>query len=301
MSTSEDGFEHDRQACKSIFVGHGSGDKKYGEHASTLEQYDYHFSSGPKHVEKLREQGLAIPEERLIKIGNLRFDDYLNGTCDRERQLDTLGIQDRSRRNVLYAPTWKFGEGTFHRWVYPFATEITKRYNLIVRPHFHDRRSLRRVKLWARLHRIKHVYFSNPATVVGADAMPGFAASDLLISDTSSMLYEYLVTRKPIVVIQSGYDGLHRMPGEMDIMECARVFDGSQDILQVIAAALADKDVERKCARLLHACFYFNDGRSVERAREFIHSLADSPAHRVQGGAGCVHERQVPRRGATMP
>jgi hypothetical protein len=279
LSTSEDGFQYNRRTCKSIFLGHGTGDKKYGAHASTLEQYDYHFISGPKHIEKIREQGLRIPEERFVKIGNLVFDDYLNGKVDREQQLARLGIRDRSRHNVLYAPTWQFGQGTFHQWVYPFAREITKRYNLIIRPHFHDRRYLNRVRLWARLNGIKNVYFSNPAAVVACNTMLDFAASDILISDTSSILYEYLVTRKPIVVVQNGYDGLHRMPSELDIMACAQVFDGSQDILQVIAVGLADKDCERKCANLLNACFYFNDGRAVERARTFVASL-DGPASR---------------------
>src|SRR5262249_10307239 len=75
LPTSEDGFQYNRQTCKSVFLGHGTGDKKYGDHASTLEEYDYHFISGPKHIEKIREQGLRIPEERFVKIGNLRFDD----------------------------------------------------------------------------------------------------------------------------------------------------------------------------------------------------------------------------------
>jgi len=277
LSTSEDFFQYNRQTCKSIFLGHGTGDKKYGDHnASTLEKYDYHFISGPKHVEKMREQGLRIPEERFVKIGNLRFDDYLNGKIDRERHLDRLGIRDRSRQTVLYAPTWKFGQGTFHQWVYAFAREITKRYNLIIRPHFHERRHLKRLRLWARLNGIKNVYFSNPAAVVACDTMLDFAASDILISDTSSILYEYLVTRKPVVVIQNGYGGLHRMPRELDIMSCAQVFDGSQDILQVIGAGLADKDCEEKYGKLLNDCFYFNDGRSVERARAFVRSLDDS-------------------------
>lgn len=106
--------------------------------------------------------------------------------------------------------------------------------------------------------------------------MLDFAASDVLISDTSSIVYDYLVTRKPVVVVQNGYHGLHRMPSDLDIMACARVFDGSQDILQVIGVGLADKDCEGKCATLLNACFYFNDGRSVERARAFVQSLGDS-------------------------
>ena len=58
-------------------MGHGAGDKKYGGSPHTLETYDYHFISGPKHLAKLKDVGINIPDERLISIGNPRFDYYL--------------------------------------------------------------------------------------------------------------------------------------------------------------------------------------------------------------------------------
>ncbi len=56
------------------------GDKKFGEGDTgrLLESYDYHFISGPKHLEKLRDSGVNIPESRRVEIGNLRFDGYVN-------------------------------------------------------------------------------------------------------------------------------------------------------------------------------------------------------------------------------
>ena len=146
ISASNAPIHSDKKKCITIFVGHGTGDKKYGPNVQYLENYDYHFISGPKHLEKLQDVGLNIPEERLVKIGNPRFDDYINNRINRLTELDRLGISDRTRKNVLYAPTWKWGNGTLLRYVYPFARTISKKYNLIIRPHHHDRRYIPEIK-----------------------------------------------------------------------------------------------------------------------------------------------------------
>jgi CDP-glycerol glycerophosphotransferase (TagB/SpsB family) len=255
-------------------VGHGTGDKKYGSNPRILEGYDYHFVSGPKHLEKLRDVGLNIPTEKLVRIGNLRFDDYVNDEIDREQELDRLGIVDRTRRNVLYAPTWKWGAGTLHSHVDRFAKEITKEHNLIVRPHHHDSIHIPRIRLWAKLNGIRHIYFSNPAEIVRSDTMRDFAVSDIMISDTSSILYEYLITRNPIIVVKNNYTDLHAMPDGMNIMTAVSVYDGTQSILRLLEQNLGRTRHTDTYDRLLNNCFYFNDGDSVTRAVSFIESLS---------------------------
>ena len=59
------------------------------------------------------------------------------------------------------------------------------------------------MQLWAKLRRIRHVYFSNTNDLLDRDTMTDFEVSDLLVSDTSSIQYEYLVTGKPIVIARS--------------------------------------------------------------------------------------------------
>lgn len=265
----------DHQKCKTIFVGHGTGDKKYGKNAKILESYDYHFISGPKHMEKLRDVKLNIPEKKLLKIGNLRFDDYVNNKIDREKVLDNLGVIDRSRKNVLYAPTWRFGEGTFRKYIHKFCREISKEFNLIVRPHYHDSKYILSTKMWAKIHGIKNVYFSNPSKLLTNDTMHDFMASDILISDTSSILYEYLITGKPIVVVKNDYKELHKMPDEMNIMKYAGIYDGSQDILKMVRENLLNQPYKDDYKKMLNSCFYYNDGKSVERAVNLLKSISN--------------------------
>ncbi|HCX73004.1 MAG TPA: hypothetical protein DHM37_04730, partial [Candidatus Cloacimonas sp.] len=131
----------------------------------------------------------------MVKIGNTRFDDYVNNKIDREHEMKRLGIIDKTRPNILYAPTWRWGNGTFNKYVYKFAQELTKDFNLIIRPHHHDSKKIYKVKLWAMSKGIKNIYFSNPNNLRSSDTMNDFIVSDLMISDTSSIVYEYLITR----------------------------------------------------------------------------------------------------------
>jgi hypothetical protein len=273
LSLSATAINCNHKKCKTIFIGHGVGDKKYGSGGKIFRNYDYHFISGPKHLEKLKDLNIRIPLGRLIKIGNLRFDDYLNHKIDKQKELDRLGIVERKRKNVLYAPTWRWGGGTLKRYIYRFAHEITKEFNLIIRPHHHERRYLPRLRCWMKLNGIKNVYFSNPSRLKKSDTMNDFAVSDILISDTSSILYEYLVTTNPIIIIKNEFTDFHHMPDKLNIMKHVSIFEGTQDIIKLIEQNLENEKDKKKYLELLNHCFYFNDGKSVDRALAFIKSL----------------------------
>ena len=261
----------DKNQCKSIFIGHGTGDKKYGGSFNSLETYDYHFISGPKHLSKIKDVGIEIPEEKLIKIGYPKFDDYVNQNVDKEKYYNYLGLKDRSRKNILYAPTWEWGDGTLHKYGKKFCQEISKDFNLIIRPHYHDRKHIRRMKSWAKKNGIEHIYFSNPANIISSNSINDFFVSDLMISDTSSIIYEYLITKKPIIIANNNYKDLHKMPDEMNVLKIAKKYDGD-DIISSINDSL-NEDSLSDYDQLLNNCFYFNDGKSSERAADFIFSL----------------------------
>lgn len=275
ISVSNTRLNCEPEKCKKVFIGHGTGDKTYGGDPTILESYDYHFITGPKHLEKILDVAVKIPNEKLIKIGNLRFDEYINREIDREKYLDHLGVIDRNRKTILYAPTWRWGKGTLKIYGETFCEELTKEYNLIIRPHFHDRNNITRLRLWAKTKGLSHLYFSNPADVLHHDTMSDFAISDLLISDTSSILYEYLITCNPIIIAHTDYNNLHQMPPSMDIRNVADVYDGTTgtDIVKMIHKNLADQKRRNDYQELLHHCFYFNDGQSTNRAVEFLKTI----------------------------
>jgi hypothetical protein len=269
----------DHPRAVTVFHEHGTSDKRYEGGASIggrkLRHYDYIFLSGPKNRERLRDTDLDIPEDRLIDIGALRFDDYLSGAFDREAALARLGVRDHSRINLLYAPTWRFGNGTFRRYARTFIDTLTRRYNLILRPHYHDRRYGSFVYQMARLRGVRHVYLSRPEDLAHHDTYAAFAASDLMLSDMSSVIYEYLVTRKPMIAVRSDFEARHTMPASLDALQHIEMFDGSQDLEGMIERTLAQHEARLPAyERLLRSCFHAPDGGAADRAASFLQELA---------------------------
>ena len=271
ISNSNTIIQRNKNIAKAIFMGHGTGDKRYGGKASALTSFDYHFISGPKHMEKIKDSNIRIPENNLVKIGNVRFDEIVNNNINISNYANYLGIKDRKRKTILYAPTWKWGAGTLHQYGYKFCKELSKEYNLIIRPHYFDRKYIHKFKLWTDLKGLKHIYFSNPANILSNDTMFDFALSDMLISDTSSILYEYLITQKPIIIAKTKNVDLHNMPPELDISTIARRFDEKNNILKVVESVFSNHDT-KNYNKMLHQCFYYNDGKSVERISDFLSS-----------------------------
>ena len=260
---------------KTIFVGHGTGDKKYGGNPEILLSYDYHFISGPKHLAKLYDVGINIPKDRLVSIGNPRFDYYLN-IKNKTNYLNFLGVKDLSLPTVLYAPTWKWGGGTLRKLVYNLSRKLSVRFNLIVRPHHFDIHLIPWLRLWVYLEGLENIYFSNPNNILNEDTMDVFASSDILISDTSSLIYEYLITGKPIIRVNTEDEqNLHNMPSEMTIFGKSDVLDpGNLDlIIDKINLNLNEQPYKHVYEKMLSDCFYFNDGASTKRAIDFISSI----------------------------
>tara|TARA_Y100001970_G_C14184193_1_gene831563 strand:+ start:647 stop:1702 length:1056 start_codon:yes stop_codon:yes gene_type:complete len=267
-------ISHDSN-IKTIFVGHGTGDKKYGGNPEILLSYDYHFISGPKHLAKLYDVGINIPKDCLISIGNPRFDYYLN-IKEKTKYLNYLGVKDLSLPTVLYAPTWKWGGGTLRKLVYKLSKKLSGRFNLIIRPHHFDIHLIPWLRLWVILEGLENIYFSNPNNILNEDTMDVFASSDILVSDTSSLIYEYLITGKPIIRVKTEDEqDLHNMPTEMTIIGKSDVLDPDNLdlIIDKIELNLNDRPYKKIYQKMLSDCFYFNDGSSTKRAIDFISSI----------------------------
>ena len=259
-----------------IFLGHGTGDKKYGGNPEILLSYDYHFISGPKHLAKLEDVGVKLSDDRLVSIGNPRFDHYLKNINSKKYYLSYLRVRNFSLPTVLYAPTWKWGGGTLRKLVYKLARKLSGNYNLIVRPHHFDSHLIPWLKLWAFSQGFENIYFSNPNNILYEDTMDVFASSDILISDTSSLIYEYLITGKPIIRVKTDSDqDLHSMPDEMTIFGKSDVLDPENldFITDKINLNLNEQPYKKVYKKLLSDCFYFNDGQSTNKAIDFLSEI----------------------------
>lgn len=278
LSFSNYWIDRNPEKCKIIFHEHGASDKRIGSNskANTVEKlknFDYIFLMSPKNLIKLNALNADLDPEKFVKIYNMRFAHHDKILKDRTNLISELGIKDKSKKIVLYAPTWRFGSGTLQKYFHRFAREITKDYNLIVRPHFHEAKLIPQYRLWAKFHNIKNIYFSNPSELAKHDTMNDFVISDVLLSDTSAVLYEYLTTRKPIIIINPNYDKRVEMPTELDIMKNAVIFNETDKINDVISTTLKEQKFAKNYDKMFEDCFYTSNQKDVKDAISFLEKL----------------------------
>jgi len=276
LSLSTATLEQAGKNSTTVFIGHGTGDKRYpgNQTKKQFDLFDYIFVSGEKHLAKLKDTGIDVPEAKLIKTGNLRFDDYVNNRIDANRVVENLGIIDARRKNILYAPTWRWGNGTLLKYAIPFSKSLGDEYNLIIRPHAHDRMHISKLQAEIKRLGLQHIYFSRPSDLLNHDTLDDFYISDLLISDTSSIVYEYLITQKPLIVIDNDFNDGHNMPLKYDINSIVKRYDESTDISSLVGDMLEHHDpIKNGYHDMLHNCFYFNDGGNIARAVKFLKHL----------------------------
>jgi len=260
---------------------HGVGDKRYkvggvkNEFPPMFDHWDYWMLPGEKDKQKLlracRENAIELKPAQLVEIGYLRFDKIINRQYDRTALLRQAGIPDNGRLNILFAPTWKWGGGTLMSHYKLFCDQIPLQYNLLIRNHINDNHNVQIVQDYCREHRITNVYFVNDAIMNSID---NIILADLLISDSSSIMYDFLIMDRPLIFNKINSADVRPAEEKFNIKRCGREFDLSQDnILKVIESSLTNATFKASIAEVRQNCFYFLDGKATERAVNFINSV----------------------------
>jgi hypothetical protein len=171
---------------------HGIGTKT-DVFSPSLCAMDVRFIEGPYYERRLR---ALFPAARFAPVGYAKVDPFAYPEAERPRlDLVALGL-DPGKRTLLYAPTHM--PSSFPKMAGEFPAHFAD-FNVLVKPHSLSffggkKKSHRRLmELWSRAPNV-HV-----AAFDAFDPLPYMLAADLLISDESSVLFEYAVLDRPIV------------------------------------------------------------------------------------------------------
>ena len=189
--------------------------KKHTFHPLTL-KYDLLLLPGEYHKrEFIKRLDFKEGDGRLRIVGWPRVDDLLQGKYNREEILSNLGL-DPSRKTVMYAPTWggyardmsTWGRHLFARWfgrdveIFELLCSEAKRMdlNFIVKIHH--------LSVWSSSEELKALAEKYDALWVTPgmsnlqiDPNPYLWVTDVLISDMSGIIMDYMVLDRPIIYI----------------------------------------------------------------------------------------------------
>jgi hypothetical protein len=145
----------------------------------------------------------VIPEDRAVLVGFPKLDALVNGAHDGAAVRRSLGF-DAGRPTVIYAPTWSPASSLHVAGEEIIETLLERGYNVIAKLHDNcfltDAKYAAGIDWRARLARFEGRAF---ALVESHDSSPYLAASDLLVTDHSSIGFEFLALDRPVVVFDA--------------------------------------------------------------------------------------------------
>ncbi|MGM0564478.1 MAG: CDP-glycerol glycerophosphotransferase family protein [Pseudomonadota bacterium] len=205
--SSED-VDHLPEGTRSALLYHGSGTGVKNVSISPgLGNFNVRFVSGPGRMKIFQElyPGVDLVEVGFAKLDPLRTEE---GIAKSRLDLDQLGL-DKNKPTLLYAPTF-----------YPSSIENMSRhfpkhfadFNLLVKAHDFTysrkryRHQLRKLTRWSHE---SNVYFAPPTDF---SLVPYMASADMMVTDTSSAIFEFASLNKPVIIcdfirLRLGYRG----------------------------------------------------------------------------------------------
>lgn len=174
-----------------IFLPHGHSDKP----PTIFEPQTHAFIYGPAMASQVSHLNL-----KTIPLPNIRYTYYLK----HQAFFDQLLSIDPSRKTLLYTPTWDH----FSSFKEHFNTflPIPSTHNLIIKchPFLEHTHPAHVIYLQELANTLENLY-----VFIHFPIYPLLSAADALITDHSSVAYEFLTFNRPLYFLQSGQSPLH--------------------------------------------------------------------------------------------
>lgn len=268
-----------------IQIFHSLPIKKHFFYPPVLD-YDLMLLPGEYHKEELiRRLGMKADDKRLKVVGWPRIDDFSNGVFDRDQVMNSLGLDTR-RKTLMYAPTWGWGYGNdtfFARWFGHEAEVFEKlcqkakemRLNFIVKLHslsFYANNQ----EMIDIANKYDVLWLTRETSGFQEDPNPFLWITDILISDLSGIIADFLILDRPVIYIDpdeklDAWNGSD-MPKSFRVGDVVSSPDG---LLRAVENSISNpKRFSGQRQNLVSKLFYSPDGKAIDRAVEEILDFA---------------------------
>ena len=277
-------YERDN-ADVTVQIFHGCSLKNRAVHDKAL-NYDKLFLIGPYMRRKFIDTWkLEENDSRFENIGMPKLDQFFDGSIDRQKLIRELRL-DPALPTVIYAPTRTTETSSslqmFGRQIIEAVAEMP--VNFLVK--LHDR-AYRQWKdsMKEDWELILDSYKDHPRVrpIFDYDVVPYLFLSDLLISDISSVVNEFTLLDRPMVLIDvprliSNYQRIEKKRG----LETCDLADWGQSAGELV------KDMKELPA-IINDCLQ-NPGKKKDIRREFRERFFFNPGHATDAAVAKIYE-----------
>jgi len=271
-----------RGTCR-IQMFHGVAGKwrqVYDRPVSSMRHWDRLFFINRRRLQNYVTSGAIDRDSPAIRlIGMPKSDCLVDGSLRRDMVLESNGI-DRARTTVLYAPTWTrfsslnaMGEDVVAGLVDGGYTVLVKLHENSLDPAFESSGGVDWLKRLQPILARGHGY-----VIKSGDASPWLVAADVLITDHSSIGFEYLLLDRPLVRIA--------MPELIQRADIAKEYvdliatasttvESAAGVKAAVAKAVAQPGRLSNARRAVAAELFHDPGRATERAIQELYAVVE--------------------------
>jgi CDP-Glycerol:Poly(glycerophosphate) glycerophosphotransferase len=285
-----------RRCARFANVFHGVAGKYNLDDPSELpiqfETFDRVLFINRDRMERYLAKGI-VSERQAVLVGFPKVDPLVNGEYDGAAVKRSLGL-DPSRPTALYAPTWSPASSLNVAGAAIIATLAGRGCNVIVKLHplSLDRDTVKfsggidwRARLQAILEPGRVVHVEDP------DASPCLAASDLMVTDHSTIGFEFCLLDRPLIVydVPELIETARINPEKVrELRRAAQVVATIDGLGDAVDEALAHPSRLARERRELAAAMFFEPGGATARAVAAAYELLDlAPATTWRHGDLC--------------
>jgi hypothetical protein len=257
--------------------------REYDSPDRSMRQWDRLFFINRRRLQNFIASGAIDRDSTAIRlVGMPKIDCLVDGSLRREQVLAALGI-DPAATTVMYAPTWTrfsslnaMGEELVRALVAAGYTVLVKLHDLSLDPAVVNSGGIDwRARLAPILARGRGHF------ITAGDATRWLAAADVLVTDHSSIGFEYLLLDRPVVRIAMPQlvTGADLAPEYVQLLASASTtFERADQVAQAVAAALRSPEELSNARRSLAAEFFHAPGGATDRATRELYALIELDA-----------------------
>lgn len=231
----------------------------------------------------------VIPPSRAALVGYPKVDSLARGEIDGARVRAGLGLSP-ARPTALYAPTFSAAASLHLAGPAIVRTLLDAGWNVVVK--LHDRSMVPSPKYtagidWPAVFR-GFAPSDRFAFSEAGDATPLLAAADAMVTDHSTIGFEFLLLDRPLIVFDAP-DLLHAArvnPEKASLLRSAgQVVTDLEGLAAAAAQALRTPHAQSDARRRVAAEVFYDAGRATERARRLVYELLELEPVRDAAGA----------------
>lgn len=271
-----------------VYLGHGDSDKP-PSYNPTHAMYDQVFAAGQGAIDRYPAHGVHISPERFVVVGRPQVEDI--------DVIDPHAATRGGTPTVLYAPTWRGHVAetalqSLHLGERIVAALLERGARVVFRPHPfsyafpEDAATIERVHTMLAAHRqttgTEHLWGS--AAEKERSIVECINESDAMVSDVSSVVSDYLFSRKPFAMMAISAP-VDRFVDEYPVARGAYVVDAELEGLEAALDAMLGQDPLAE-QRTSVRNYYLGDFEPEGYADHFVQAASRAIDNRVGASRG---------------